>query len=90
MSTTRTDRHAQIHPTVAAVTARIAERSSPTRAAYLQRTAAAHAEGPVRRGLACSNLAHGFAAFEGADREALRAMRMPGVAIISSYNDMLS
>jgi phosphogluconate dehydratase len=90
MSSTRTDHHAKIHPAVAAVTARIAERSAATRAAYLDRTAAAHAEGPVRRGLACSNLAHGFAAFEGADREALRAMRMPGVAIISSYNDMLS
>jgi phosphogluconate dehydratase len=90
MSTTRTESHAKIHPAVAAVTARIAERSALTRAAYLERTAAAHAEGPVRRGLACSNLAHGFAAFEGADREALRAMRMPGVAIISSYNDMLS
>jgi phosphogluconate dehydratase len=89
MSSTRTD-HARIHPTVAAVTARITERSAATRAAYLERTAAAHAEGPVRRGLACSNLAHGFAAFEGADREALRAMRMPGVAIVSSYNDMLS
>jgi len=90
MSSTRTDNHAKIHPTVAAVTARVAERSAATRAAYLDRTAAAHAEGPVRRGLACSNLAHGFAAFEGADREALRAMRMPGVAIVSSYNDMLS
>ncbi|HEV7979995.1 phosphogluconate dehydratase [Amycolatopsis sp.] len=90
MSSTRTDHHAKIHPAVAAVTARIAERSAATRAAYLDRTAAAHAEGPVRRGLACSNLAHGFAAFEGTDREALRAMRMPGVAIVSSYNDMLS
>ena len=92
MSNPRTDlgHPVAIHPVVAAVTARIAQRSASTRAAYLERTAAAHAEGPVRRGLACSNLAHGFAASEGADREALRAMRMPGVAIISSYNDMLS
>jgi phosphogluconate dehydratase len=92
MSNHRTDlaRPVAIHPAVAAVTARITERSASTRAAYLERTTAAHAEGPVRRGLACSNLAHGFAAFEGADREALRAMRMPGVAIVSSYNDMLS
>jgi phosphogluconate dehydratase len=96
MSTSRIDParidldHAAVHPVVAEVTARIAARSASARAAYLERTSAAHAEGPVRRGLACSNLAHGFAAFEGADREALRAMRMPGVAIISSYNDMLS
>jgi phosphogluconate dehydratase len=91
MSNARTDAaHRAIHPVIAEVTARIAERSASTRSAYLERTAAAHAEGPVRRGLACSNLAHGFAAFEGADREALRAMKRPGVAIISSYNDMLS
>jgi phosphogluconate dehydratase len=88
--TARTSHPAPIHPVVAEVTARIAARSASGRATYLERTSAAHAEGPVRRGLACSNLAHGFAAFEGADREALRAMRMPGVAIVSSYNDMLS
>ena len=78
------------HPVVAEVTARIAARSAATRTAHLDRTATAHAEGPVRRGLACSNLAHGFAAMEGADKEALRAARAPGVAIVSSYNDMLS
>ncbi|QWF77643.1 phosphogluconate dehydratase [Amycolatopsis sp. CA-230715] len=79
-----------VHPVVAEVTARIAARSAETRSAYLARTAAAHEEGPVRRGLACSNLAHGFAAAEGADKKALRELRMPGVAIVSSYNDMLS
>ncbi|GAA1947780.1 phosphogluconate dehydratase [Amycolatopsis minnesotensis] len=79
-----------VHPVVAEVTARIAARSAGTRSAYLTRTAAAHEEGPVRRGLACSNLAHGFAAAEGVDKKALRELRMPGVAIVSSYNDMLS
>src|SRR5207248_2575193 len=79
-----------LHRVVADVTARIAERSAATRAAYLDRMAAAYAEGPVRRGLACSNLAHGFAAMDGVDKEALRAARAPGVAIVSSYNDMLS
>jgi phosphogluconate dehydratase len=80
----------RLHPMIAAVTERVVRRSAPTRTAYLERTAAAHAEGPVRRGLACSNLAHGFAGMTGGDREALRALRKPGVAIISSYNDMLS
>ncbi|WP_410654481.1 phosphogluconate dehydratase [Amycolatopsis sp. lyj-112] len=79
-----------VHPVIAEVTARIAERSAGTRAAYLERVTASHEEGPVRRGLDCSNLAHGFAAMEGVDKAALRAVRAPGVAIVSSYNDMLS
>ncbi|MEC3974012.1 phosphogluconate dehydratase [Amycolatopsis sp. H20-H5] len=79
-----------LHPVVAAVTARIAQRSAASRSAHLRRSAAAHEEGPIRRGLACSNLAHGFAAMEGGDKEALRAARAPGVAIVSAYNDMLS
>src|SRR5690349_18282334 len=79
-----------LHPVVAEVTARIAARSAATRTAYLDRMTAAYAEGPVRRGLACSNLAHGFAAMDGVDKAALRAARAPGVAIVSSYNDLLS
>ncbi|MEU4673374.1 phosphogluconate dehydratase [Amycolatopsis sp. NPDC023774] len=79
-----------VHPVVAEVTARIVERSARTRAAHLARSAAAHEEGPVRRGLACSNLAHGFAAMDGVDKAALRELRAPGVAIVSSYNDLLS
>jgi len=78
------------HPVVAEVTARIAARSAATRSAYLERLAAAHAEGPVRKDLACSNLAHGFAGITGGDKEALRALRRPNVAIVSAYNDMLS
>ncbi|RSM60910.1 phosphogluconate dehydratase [Amycolatopsis sp. WAC 01376] len=79
-----------VHPIIAEVTGRIAARSAETRAAYLERVAASHEEGPMRRGLDCSNLAHGFAAMEGVDKAALRAVRAPGVAIVSSYNDMLS
>lgn len=81
---------AAVHRVLADVTDRIAERSADTRAAYLARSAAAFEEGPVRRGLACSNLAHGFAAMDGVDKQALRQLRAPGVAIVSSYNDMLS
>ncbi|WET81835.1 phosphogluconate dehydratase [Amycolatopsis sp. QT-25] len=79
-----------VHPIIAQITERITTRSAETRAAYLDRVAASHAEGPMRRGLDCSNLAHGFAAMEGVDKAALRAVRAPGVAIVSSYNDMLS
>ncbi|MBF6507653.1 phosphogluconate dehydratase [Nocardia farcinica] len=72
------------------VTERIAERSAPTRAAYLERIRAAAAVGPARTELPCSNLAHGFAACSGPDRLAVRGAVKPGVAIVSAYNDMLS
>jgi phosphogluconate dehydratase len=79
-----------IHVIVEEVTNRITERSAATRGAYLARVAAARSEGPVRAGLACSNLAHGFAACGGSDRLAIRGLRKPGVAIVSAYNDLLS
>ncbi|MFI9817228.1 phosphogluconate dehydratase [Saccharothrix variisporea] len=79
-----------VHPVVAEVTARIAARSAAGRSAYLDKLAAAHTEGPARRDLACSNFAHGFAGITGGDKEALRALRRPNVAIVSAYNDMLS
>jgi phosphogluconate dehydratase len=94
MSTARTDHpntpYPEVHPVVAEVTARIARRSAAGRTAYLDRMAAAAATGPVRAGLACSNLAHGFAACGGTDRLAIRGLTKPGVAIVSSYNDLLS
>ncbi|MTD53580.1 phosphogluconate dehydratase [Amycolatopsis pithecellobii] len=79
-----------MHPSVEEVTHRIIERSAATRRAYLERVAAAHTEGPVRAGMACSNLAHGFAACHGSDRLAIRGLRKPAVAIVSAYNDLLS
>lgn len=79
-----------IHPTVAEVTARIAARSTATRTAYLERIGAAADQGPARGKLACANLAHGFAASEEPVKSGLRSSRKPNVAIVSSYNDMLS
>jgi phosphogluconate dehydratase len=79
-----------IHPVVAQVTARIATRSEHTRAEYLRRMRAAAGDRPARAGMACSNLAHGFAACAGEDRLAVKGLTKPGVAIISSYNDLLS
>ncbi|MDT5282839.1 MAG: phosphogluconate dehydratase [Mycobacterium sp.] len=78
------------HPVVADVTARIAERSAEQRSAYLNRLAAAAETGPARGRLACANLAHGFAASDTRDKSALRRMVKPNIAILSSYNDMLS
>ena len=78
------------HPVIADVTARIAERSAEQRNAYLNRLAAAAETGPARGRLACANLAHGFAASGTRDKSALRRMVKPNIAIVSSYNDMLS
>jgi len=79
-----------VHPVIAAVTDRIAERSAPTRSAYLARIDAAADRGPARGKLGCANLAHGFAAGGTPDKDALRSFVKPNVAIVSSYNDMLS
>src|SRR3984893_18368446 len=79
-----------VHPRVRAVTERIRERSPPGRAGYLERMDAARRQGSIRAGLSCTNLAHGFAASDATDKEALKLMRWPNVAIVSAYNDMLS
>ncbi|MFC5729460.1 MULTISPECIES: phosphogluconate dehydratase [Nocardioides] len=78
------------HPTLAAVTERIVQRSGATRAAYLARVDAASATGPARGRLGCANLAHGFAASEPVEKAALRGRTKPNLAIVTSYNDMLS
>ena len=52
----------KLHPTVAAVTERIAGRSRESRARYLEKIERARGNGPHRRRLSCGNLAHGFAA----------------------------
>ncbi|ART73054.1 phosphogluconate dehydratase [Mycobacterium dioxanotrophicus] len=79
-----------VNSVVAAVTQRIIERSATTRGAYLERMAAETQHGPARGRLACANLAHGFAAAEAPDKKALRHIVKPNIAIVSSYNDMLS
>lgn len=79
-----------IHPTLASVTERIRTRSASTRQAYLQRLDEAARAGPSRRALSCTNLAHGFAAAPMGDKIMLREQRRPNLAIVSSYNDMLS
>lgn len=76
--------------TVRRVTDRIRDRSAASRAAYLARMRHAAGHGPTRGQLACTNLAHGFAAAGSADKDALRQLRWPNIAIVSAYNDMLS
>ncbi len=79
-----------IHPTLVAVTDRIRARSAVTREAYLRRIDDASRAGPLRGSLSCTNLAHGFAAAPKGDKIMLREQRRPNIAIVSSYNDMLS
>src|SRR5471030_3309064 len=79
-----------LHPVVQSVTARIIARSKPSRGAYLAHLEAARIQGVQRGALSCTNLAHGFAAFPANDKLALKEVKKPSVAIVSSYNDMLS
>jgi len=81
---------APLHERIRSVTERIRERSAPTRSAYLDRMQQARSNDAVRARLSCTNLAHGFAAMDPSDKEKLRAARWPNLAIVSSYNDMLS
>ena len=79
-----------VHPALESVTARVTERSRASRAAYLERIERAARREPVRRGLGCTNLAHAFAACAEHDKRTLREATRASIAIVSSYNDMLS
>ncbi|MCP5411089.1 MAG: phosphogluconate dehydratase [Alphaproteobacteria bacterium] len=78
-----------LHSTVAAVTARIAARSQPTRSAYLDLIARERDSGVDRPRLDCANLAHGFAA-AGEDKPNIRRGGAMNIGIVTAYNDMLS
>lgn len=76
--------------TVSAVTERIAARSKDQRRRYLDRMEAQRSSQPKRKALGCANIAHGFAACGPHDKDALRNGDGPNLAIVTSYNDMLS
>jgi phosphogluconate dehydratase len=75
---------------IAAITARIVERSKRAREAYLGRVREAAGQGPHRSVLSCGNLAHGFAVCSPSDKDMLAGDRVPNLGIITAYNDMLS
>lgn len=83
-------RIAPLQAGVAEVTARIRARSQHTRHDYLARMQAARGGGAARGGLGCANFAHGIAAANPGDKQALRGLVWPNIAIVSAYNDMLS
>jgi len=80
---------AKLDPRIGAVTDRIIERSKRGRARYLQLMADEGERGISRPKLSCGNLAHGFAA-AGEDKDAIRRLQGPNLAIVTAYNDMLS
>ncbi len=77
-------------PALARVTERITERSKVSRRRYLERIEAARSNQPTRKALGCASLAHGFAACNTHDKNELRNGTGANLAIVTSYNDMLS
>lgn len=78
-----------LHPVVEQITQQIEKRSCSRRAAYLQRIDRALEQGR-NSAHGCSNLAHVMAAQPTDQRLIMRQGAAAHVAIISSYNDMLS
>ena len=79
-----------MNPAISAVTARIIERSRPTRRAYLDLIERERDRGSRSRAtLGCANLAHGYAGTE-EDRDAMKTNAAMNIGIVTSYNDMLS
>jgi len=79
-----------MHPVVARVTARIAERSRTRRSAYLALIDAAARRARSADRMGCANLAHAVAGSPLDDRFKIIAEHAPNIAIVTAYNDMLS
>lgn len=80
----------ELNATVAAVTARIEQRSSGPREDYLALMERSRDMRPQRGQLSCGNLAHGFAACEDDDKDRIRLMESANIGIVTAFNDMLS
>ncbi len=84
----------EVHLSVAEVTERIARRSRATRSAYLdridRRIDQEQRDGRPRTHAGCANLAHGVAACGAEEKDLLAHQRVPNIALVSAYNDMLS
>ena len=79
-----------VHRTISAVTEKIITRSKTSRKNYLEKIERAIDRQPKRKALGCANIAHGIAACGAGDKNALRNGNGPNLAIVTSYNDMLS
>ena len=76
--------------TISAITERLIARSKSSRARYLERMDAQRCNQPKRKSLGCANIAHAFAACGPHDKNELRNGDGANLAIVTSYNDMLS
>ena len=72
------------------ITENIINRSKKSRSIYLERVEKAKTKGVNRTSLGCSNLAHAMAPMNDKEKESLRGSKNANIAIITSYNDMLS
>ena len=79
-----------LHSAVSDITARIAERSQPTRSAYLAQLQADSSRKPSMDRMGCANIAHAVAGMSPDDRFKVVTERKPNIAIVTAYNDMLS
>lgn len=79
-----------LNNTVSAVTTRIIERSRETRSHYLDGVDKLTGKRAQRGGLSCTNIAHAVATAPVNDKLILHAEQQPNLAIVSSYNEMLS
>jgi phosphogluconate dehydratase len=80
----------ELHPVLAQVTRRIAERSAATRSAYLARIARLSQRAPGSDRMGCANVAHAFAAMPANDKFRVVAEKAPHIGVVTAYNDMLS
>ena len=87
-----------LHPTLVAVTERIARRSQSTRQAYLAQLESYASRPPGAQRLGCANVAHAFAAMPEPDKQKASGLqriqvvvpRATNIGIVNAYNDMLS
>ncbi len=82
--------HRSVSESISAVTEKLIVRSKKSRSTYLSRMAAQASSQPKRKSLGCANIAHGFAACGPHDKDELRNGSGPNLAIVTSFNDMLS
>ena len=75
---------------ITVVTERIRARSAVNRAAYLERLDRLAARPPGAQRLGCANVAHAFTSLAADQRMRIVAQRAPNLAVVTSYNDMLS
>jgi len=81
---------AKLNEQIDRVTDRIREKSRLAREAYLRQMRAAAQDGPHRSNVSCGNLAHAAAACGPDEKKRLAGDKGANLAIVNSYNDMLS